>query len=273
MTGTKHCTKCGLEKPFSDFFKRSKAKDGYATWCKHCYKIYSANWYANNIEHARETHARYHLNNYEKNRARSLAYAHSEQGIEKRKEYYKSHKEKIREYYRQYREKNINKIRARQRAYYHANKDKTAVWRKRYKDSHREQLLASHKRYRQEHKAEINEKHLERLHTDPLFKLKERIRFNVRDALRRKGHNKTSKTADIVGCDLDFLCGYLFKTWENNYGKPWDGEPYHIDHIIPLATATTEEEVMKLCHYTNLQLLSPEDNMAKADNLKHGPTY
>ena len=37
----------------------------------------------------------------------------------------------------------------------------------------------------------------------------------------------------------------------------------YIDHIVPLATATTENEVLKLCHYKNLQLLTAEDNLAK----------
>lgn len=41
----------------------------------------------------------------------------------------------------------------------------------------------------------------------------------------------------------------------------------HIDHIIPLATAKTEEDVIKLCHYTNLQLLKGEDNLSKGDKL------
>ena len=40
-------------------------------------------------------------------------------------------------------------------------------------------------------------------------------------------------------------------------------EKVHIDHIIPLATAKTEEDVIKLCHYTNLQLLKAKDNLKK----------
>lgn len=50
-------------------------------------------------------------------------------------------------------------------------------------------------------------------------------------------------------------------TWENkglysgelNYG--WD-----IDHIIPLSTAKTEEDVIKLNHYTNLKPLYSKIN-------------
>ena len=61
---------------------------------------------------------------------------------------------------------------------------------------------------------------------------------------------------------------HLRKTFKDNYGYDWDGqEDVHIDHIIPLATANNEEEVLKLCHYTNLQLLKPEDNMSKQDKL------
>jgi hypothetical protein len=58
-------------------------------------------------------------------------------------------------------------------------------------------------------------------------------------------------------------------TWENyglynkqfNYG--WD-----IDHIVPLASAITEEDVIKLNHYTNLQpLCSYTNRNIKRDRL------
>lgn len=53
-------------------------------------------------------------------------------------------------------------------------------------------------------------------------------------------------------------------TFINRYGREFqNGEAVHIDHIVPLATATTENDVLRLCHYKNLQLLTAEDNLAK----------
>jgi hypothetical protein len=42
---------------------------------------------------------------------------------------------------------------------------------------------------------------------------------------------------------------------------------WHLDHIIPLASATTEEEIIKLNHYTNFQPLWAEENLSKGDRI------
>ena len=49
-------------------------------------------------------------------------------------------------------------------------------------------------------------------------------------------------------------------TWENT-------SKWHKDHIIPLSTAKTYEEVIALNHYTNFQPLWSEDNILKSDRL------
>jgi hypothetical protein len=46
----------------------------------------------------------------------------------------------------------------------------------------------------------------------------------------------------------------------------WDNYGYygwHIDHIIPLSSAKTKEEIYKLCHFKNLQPLWWTDNLSK----------
>lgn len=71
----------------------------------------------------------------------------------------------------------------------------------------------------------------------------------------------------MLGCKMDEFTTYLKQTWFNKYHTEWNGQPCHIDHIIPLATARTPEDIKRLCHYTNLRLLTPKDNMAKGDKI------
>lgn len=93
--------------------------------------------------------------------------------------------------------------------------------------------------------------------------MKRKCRDLVRGSFKRRSMAKTGKTVDIVGCSLDSLCVHLLETWENNYGQEWKGEKYQIDHIVPLSIADTEQDVVRLCHYMNLQMLTPEDNRKK----------
>ena len=51
-------------------------------------------------------------------------------------------------------------------------------------------------------------------------------------------------------------------------GMNWDNHgDWHIDHIIPLASAKTPERLKQLCHYTNLQPLWAKENISKSDKI------
>lgn len=266
MTSTKTCLKCSKEKPFSDFNK-GNGKYGLHVWCRDCYKVWAAEYYKKNKDKISESHREYHLKNHEAIKKNQRDYYYNRGGKEKAKEYRATHREQQRMREQEWRDRNREHYRRKQNEYYHKNKDKNKEWHKKWRDSHKEQIKESSKKYREENREKINQSHIERLHNDPIYKMKEQTRNMLRYALRSKGYHKSSRSADILGCDLDFFCKYLFKTWEKNYGKPWNGEPYHIDHIVPLAIAKTEKDVIRLCHYTNLQLLTPEDNMAKHDKI------
>jgi len=47
----KTCTKCGEEKPLSEFYKAATTRDGLRGDCKACFKKRSAGWYEDNREH------------------------------------------------------------------------------------------------------------------------------------------------------------------------------------------------------------------------------
>ena len=97
---------------------------------------------------------------------------------------------------------------------------------------------------------------------EPVYKFKESIRNRIRNSINHNGLRKKSKTSEILGCSFDEFRIYIeskFESWMNwknrglyngelNYG--WD-----IDHIIPMSFATTEAEILRLNHYTNLQPL------------------
>lgn len=103
--------------------------------------------------------------------------------------------------------------------------------------------------------------------SDVLYRLMIVIRSSINYSLRVKKYIKKSRTQEILGCSFEELKLYLeskFEPWMNwdNQGK-YNGEfnfGWDIDHIIPLSSAKTEEEIIKLNHYKNLQPLCSKIN-------------
>jgi hypothetical protein len=100
--------------------------------------------------------------------------------------------------------------------------------------------------------------------TDPLFKIKENLRRRTLKAFKTKGWVKSGGTETLLQGTYDEVFNHiegLFTegmTW-NNQGR------WHIDHIIPLASAKTQEEIIKLFNYKNLQPLWAIDNILKSN--------
>jgi hypothetical protein len=107
----------------------------------------------------------------------------------------------------------------------------------------------------------------ERSKTDFIFKLSNNIRCLIRNSIKRNGFDKNNTTKNILGCTIEEFKQYLeskFEPWMswNNYGLYNGTEEYgwDIDHIIPSSLANTEEELLKLNHFSNLQPLCSKVN-------------
>lgn len=106
----------------------------------------------------------------------------------------------------------------------------------------------------------------DKLKSDVTWRLRHNIRSRLRKVLKRTNNKKNSKTAELLGCDIQFFREYLTErftegmSWDN-YGK------WHIDHIIPLShfDLSDESQVRKAFHYTNCQPMWARENSSKGN--------
>jgi hypothetical protein len=151
------------------------------------------------------------------------------------------------------------------------SKDKIATSKLKYNLLNKEKILKDKKDNYFLNKSSIilNKKfyHRKKRIIDPLFKLKENIRSLIINTLKLKGFKKTSKTFQLLGCTFEEVQAHLINTAIKRYNLYDPNFKYHIDHIIPCASAKTEEELIKLQYYTNLQYLTPEDNLRKGNKI------
>jgi hypothetical protein len=173
------------------------------------------------------------------------------------------------EYYAKNREKKRESERIRSKEYYAEHLDVKQKWR----DEHKDKIKEYNSNYNSnpDNKEKINEQRRiykrKRRNIDPLFKLTENIHSLIKISLKQKGYKKNTKTINILGCTgIEFKehIERQFLPWMNwdNYGR-YNGEyeyGWDIDHIIELKTVNTEDDVIKLNHYTNLRPLDSKIN-------------
>jgi hypothetical protein len=171
------------------------------------------------------------------------------------KEYREDNKDKIKEYQKEY-----------QKEYDQANKDKRKEYYKEYREANKDKRKEYLKEWRKANKEYSNEYKKNRRKTEPLYKLASYLRNRTYQAFKNKGYSKNTKTKEMLGIEWEVAKQHIERQFTK--GMNWDNQgKWHIDHIIPLASANTEEELIKLCHYTNLQPLWAEDNLTKSDKI------
>jgi hypothetical protein len=106
--------------------------------------------------------------------------------------------------------------------------------------------------------------------SDPTYSFLLRIRSRLYWYFKNNNMNYKINKDDMkmIGCsptDLKLHLETQFvdgMSWDNYGQKGW-----HIDHIIPLSSAKTVEDVLTLNHYTNLQPLWETDNRKKGKKI------
>lgn len=101
---------------------------------------------------------------------------------------------------------------------------------------------------------------------NPLNKLAANLRSLLSTRLKTRNWNKERKpTLDLLGCTMFEFAAHLESqflpgmSWDN-YGK------WHLDHIVPVASAANIDELLALQHYTNFQPLWAIDNIKKGSS-------
>jgi hypothetical protein len=164
-----------------------------------------------------------------------------------------------------YRANNPGKSSEKSKKYYILNRDSIIERVKKYAKDNAESIKQKKKEYFQLNKEKWNQYGKDRAKVDPVYRMKVQMRKLLIKALN--GQSKSKTTEEIIGCSYIELKNHIesqfepWMTWENkglyngdfNYG--WD-----IDHIIPLASAKSPENILYLNHYTNLRPLCSHVN-------------
>jgi hypothetical protein len=234
----KQCSKCGEIQNLSSFSKRKNSKDGHRGVCKSCINTPERRkkkneWMRADRKANPEKYKNFDEAKYEKHRPKILA---------KKKVYWKNNKETISE---------------RKKAHYEINKDAILESNRKYQKNNRESINANKREYESK-----------RRKNDTLYRL---TRFQ-RDSLTRitkviKGERENT-SAEYLGCSIKEFKNYIESKWQK--GMSWSNNTmhgWHMDHIIPLSSAKTEQDIIKLCHYTNVQPLWAKENLSKGNKI------
>lgn len=254
----RECSTCKEAKDATQFAPRKQARDGVSKQCRTCIAIKSKAYKNSNTHRLREAQKAYYAENLEHIKNRQARY-------------YKENQEKLISYSARWREGNPDKVAEYRSRYYQINKDVLSEKRRaRYAASDKTKERSRRRDYylknvgRNNNNCNAYAKWRKRI--DPVFALSCSLRSRVSGLLAKRELKKSSKIEHILGCSFEQLKGHLEAQFAE--GMSWaNRNQWHIDHIIPLASAKSVTDVVKLNHYSNLQPLWAKDNLAKGAQL------
>lgn len=215
---------------------------------------------------------RYQEMNKEKIAEQRKAYRHQNKDrvALQKKSYAERNKDQVKKSQAAKYEKNKERYLQQMKEKYAANSEEIKKQRMAYYYKNRESVLAAQKESSRKNKERERPQKAaycrRRREVDVNFLLIGRMRCRINDALRIGKFPKTGKTEELLGCDMETLRIHIESKFKA--GMTWGNrELWHIDHIMPLSSASTIEEINMLFHYRNLQPLWAEENLKKGSRV------
>jgi hypothetical protein len=244
------CKKCEKFKSISDYYLKNNGKVK-SSLCKECY----------NIEYKSKYDKSYYENNKEKFKERYSEWLRNNDRTDYMKNYREINSQEIKKKQKEFRENNKELVSQRKKTYWQnlSSDRKTEI--------NESKKIAYHKNHDM-NREKKNDYFNERVKNEPLFKLSKTVRCLIRNSIKRKFTSKSKKTIEILGCSFEEFKFYLESKFDQNMNWENQGTYWHLDHIIPISAAKSEEEVYGLNHYTNFQPLYWLDNLKKSNKIK-----
>jgi hypothetical protein len=158
------------------------------------------------------------------------------------------------DYSKKYREKNRNELNEYSKEWRIKNKDRMKDQRSLHYKENKERIIKTNYDYC-----------VNRLKSDPLYKLTRGIRALILISFKNQFTTKSKKTIEILGCSFEEFKIYLESKFDDKMNWENQGTYWHMDHITPISSAKTEEDVYRLNHYTNFQPLHWLENLKKSN--------
>lgn len=290
---TKVCTKCGVEKPLSEFNKNKNYSDGHRSDCRMCRREYREQRAAINITNIADHHLKTCIKcgiekqliefyNNKSNKDGRHSYC-KPCHIEHRKQiavtYTKNYIEQdlktcitcgitkpISEYYN---DNNFRDLRQpscktcfnkRQKQYKNANREQIIERSKQYRNSNREQIREHQNKYRHANKKQIIERNKQYRDSNRRLISERNKQYRKANPLKICIHSRNRKARKLNApgshTEADIAQLLILQKTKCAVCHCSIKNGYHVDHVIPLAKGGSNDKL-------NLQLLCPPCNLSK----------
>lgn len=148
------------------------------------------------------------------------------------------------------------------------NSEKHKASKAKYRANNKDKILAHNRLNSEKIRFRVNEWRKHKIENDILYRSKEAIRRVVSSGFRRMLEKKNARSIDILGCTNEFFIEYIESKFTE--GMSWDNYGFygwHLDHIKPISSAKSYEEIVELSNYTNFQPLWWIDNLKKSNKI------